>query len=128
MGYEHLRCYFISTQLARIYLVSQQTETIKWALFSGKLLPKCYVSGLQVELILALFSNSASCYHIHKEVMRAAFTSCGKPCGIASLAEGNMYFVVYVTVNMCNQGICVFTENFSEYAYSLTASENTHIP
>ena len=26
---------------------------------------------------------------------------------------------IYVTVNMCNQGIRVFPENFSEYAYSL---------
>ena len=30
---------------------------------------------------------------------------------------------VYVTVNMCNQGIRVFTEIFREYAYSLI----THI-
>ena len=26
---------------------------------------------------------------------------------------------IYVTVNMCNQGIRAFTENFREYAYSL---------
>ena len=35
---------------------------------------------------------------------------------------------IYVTVNMCNQGICVFTENFREYAYSLKWSGNTRIP
>ena len=35
---------------------------------------------------------------------------------------------VYVTVNMCNQGIRVFPENFSEYAYSLKWSGNTRIP
>ena len=35
---------------------------------------------------------------------------------------------VYVTVNMCNQGIRVFPENFSEYTYSLKWSGNTRIP
>ena len=35
--------------------------------------------------------------------------------------------VVYVTVNMCNQGIRVFPKNFSEYAYSLNWSGNTRI-
>ena len=36
--------------------------------------------------------------------------------------------IYYVTVNMCNQGIHVFPENFSEYAYSLKWSGNTCIP
>ena len=38
----------------------------------------------------------------------------------------NIY--IYVTLNMCNQGIRVFPENFSEYAYSLNWSGNTCIP
>ena len=33
------------------------------------------------------------------------------------LMEGDDIYI-YVTVNMCNQGICVFPEIFSEYAYS----------
>ena len=39
-----------------------------------------------------------------------------------------IYSNVYVTVNMCNQGIRVFPEIFSEYAYSLKWSGNTRIP
>ena len=35
---------------------------------------------------------------------------------------------IYVTVNMCNQGIRVFPEIFSEYAYSLKWPGNTRIP
>ena len=35
---------------------------------------------------------------------------------------------VYVTVNMRNQGIRIFPEIFSEYAYSLKWSGNTRIP
>ena len=35
---------------------------------------------------------------------------------------------IYVTVNMCNQGIRVFPEIFSEYTYSLKWSGNTRIP
>ena len=35
---------------------------------------------------------------------------------------------IYVTVNMCNQGIRVFPEIFSEYAYSPKWSGNTCIP
>ena len=40
----------------------------------------------------------------------------------------NLFFYIYVTVNMCNQGIRVFTENFREYAYSLKWSGNMRIP
>ena len=42
--------------------------------------------------------------------------------GLTNRREMTKYGVcqhIYVTVNMCNQGIRVFPENFREYVYSL---------
>ena len=49
-----------------------------------------------------------------------------KKCEKTPKIHCNIY--IYVTVNMCNQGIRVFPEIFSEYAYSPKWSGNTRIP